>query len=133
MARLTGSGVARGEHCLLTGPDSSAGALRNDLPAGVPASDAEQLTVAPGTVVLQAAGPTTGRSLAPTSPTAGFYVLRDHGALSGGGIIRPAPSTDASGAPDVTFGFTAVGQKQFRAGHQSDRPPRVGRQPTGSG
>jgi SecD/SecF fusion protein len=113
VARVTGNGVAPGEHCLLAGPDTSAGALRNDLPAGVPASGAEQLAVPQGTVVLQAAGPTTGQSLAPSGPTARFYVLRDHGALSGGALTHPRESTDSSGSPDVTFGFTAPGQKQF--------------------
>jgi hypothetical protein len=112
-ARLTGSGVAPGEHCLLAGPDTSARALRNGLPAGVPASGAEQLTVPQGTVVLQAAVPTASQSLAPSRPTARFYVLRDHGALSGGALTHPRQSTDQSGSPDVSFGFTAAGQKQF--------------------
>jgi hypothetical protein len=112
-ARLTGSGAAPGQHCLLAGPDASAGTLRNDLPAGVPTSDAEQLAVPQGTVVLQAAVATAGQSLSPSDPTAPFYVLRDHGALSGGDITHPRQSTDESGSTDVSFGFTASGQKQF--------------------
>jgi SecD/SecF fusion protein len=112
-ARLNGSGIAAGEHCLLAGPDRSAGALRSDLPAGVPASHVEQLAVPQGTVVLQAAGPKAAQSLAPTRPTARFYVLRDHGALSGEVLTHPQQSTDQSGSPDVSFGFTASGGKQF--------------------
>jgi preprotein translocase subunit SecD len=40
-------------------------------------------------------------------------VLRDHGSLSGGAITHPQQSTDQSGDPDVSFGFTASGEKQF--------------------
>jgi SecD/SecF fusion protein len=112
VARLNGT-VAPGEHCLLAGPDAGARTVRSDLPAGVSASDAEQLVVPQGTVVLQASGATAGQSLAPSRPMGQFYVLRDHGALSGGAITRPAQSTDQSGQPDVSFGFTASGQAQF--------------------
>jgi SecD/SecF fusion protein len=114
VASLTGSGVAPGEHCLLAGPDTSAGALRSDLPAGVSASAAEQLVVPQGTVVLQASGATAGQPRAPSRPTARFYVLRDQGALSGGALTHPRESTDQSGSPDVSFGFTASGEKQFQ-------------------
>lgn len=113
VAKPGGSGVAPDEHCLLAGPDTSVGALRNDLPAGVPASDGEQLAVPQGTVVLQASGPTAGQSLAPSRPTARFYVLRDHGTLAGGALTHPQQSTDQSGSPDVSFGFTASGERQF--------------------
>lgn len=114
VAGLTASGVAPGEHCLLAGPASSAGALRNDLPAGVPPSDAEQLAVPQGLVVLQASGSAAGQSLAPSRPTARFYVLRERGALSGGALTHPQESADQSGEPDVSFGFTASGEKQFQ-------------------
>jgi hypothetical protein len=112
-ARLIGGGVAPGEHCLLAGPDTSAGALRKDLPAGVRAPDGQQLAVPQGTVVLQASGSTAAQSLAPSRLTARFYVLRDQGALSGGALTHPRATTDQSGSPDVSFGFTAAGQKQF--------------------
>jgi hypothetical protein len=113
VTRLDGTVTPRGQHCLLAGPDTSAQALRTDLPAGVSAADGEQLVVHQGTVVVQAAGPSTGQSLAPGSPTARFYVLRDEPSLSGADITHPQQSTDQSGSPDVTFGFTASGRKQF--------------------
>lgn len=67
-----------------------------------------------GTVVLQAAGATTGQWLALGSPGARFYVLRDEPSLSGAAITHPQQSTDQSGSQDVSFGFTASGAKQFQ-------------------
>jgi SecD/SecF fusion protein len=114
VTRLDGTVTPRGQHCLLAGPETSAQALRTDVPPGVSAADGEQLVVHQGTVVVQAAGPTTGQSLALGSPTARFYVLRDEPSLSGADITHPRQSTDQSGAPDVSFGFTASGGKLFQ-------------------
>ena len=113
VTRLDGTVTPRGQHCLLAGPETSAQTLRADLPAGVSAADGQQLAVPQGTVVLQASVSTAGQSLAPSRPTARFYVLRDEPSLSGADIAHPRQSTDQSGSPDVSFGFTASGGKQF--------------------
>ena len=47
-------------------------------------------------------------------PTAQFYVLRDHVSLLGTDITNPQQSTDQSGSPDVSFGFTAKGKNEFQ-------------------
>ena len=52
---------APGIHCLLSGPDDNQRDLRSGLPAGVSASEAEQLVVRPGTVVVQAADANAGQ------------------------------------------------------------------------
>jgi SecD/SecF fusion protein len=46
-------------------------------------------------------------------PTAQFYVLKDNVALFGIDITDPRQSTDSGRTPDVKFGFTATGQKEF--------------------
>jgi SecD/SecF fusion protein len=53
-------------------------------------------------------------ALAFADPTAQFFVLHDHVALFGNEITNPQQSTDQSGQPDVTFGFTAPGAKAFQ-------------------
>ncbi len=135
IARLDGTVTPRGQHCLLAGPETSAQALRAGLPPGVSATDGEELVVHQGTVVVHAAGPTTGQWPALRSPTARFYVLRDEPSLSGAEISHPRASTDQSGSPDVSFGFTAAGQKQFQQlsktiAHRAsvDSPPGAGNQ-----
>ncbi len=109
------------QHCLLSGPDTSVLALDDGLPRGIGPSQAERLTVPPGTVLLQAASshfslPTSSQpSLIrkESDPSARFYVLKDDVALSASDIINPQQSTDATGAPDVTFGFTSTGAAGF--------------------
>jgi SecD/SecF fusion protein len=135
VATRDGTGAVPGRHCLLAGPETSAGALRGELPRGVSMSDGEQLIVHPGTVVLQAAGASAGRSLAPSRPTARFYVLRDNPSLTGRAITHPERSTDQSGDQDVAFDFTAAGDKQFQKvtaaiAHRGavDSPPAAGDQ-----
>ena len=114
VTRLDGTVTPPGQHCLLAGPETSAQALRPDLPPGVSAADGEQLVVHQGTLVVQATAPTTAQSLAPSGLTGRFYVLRDEPSLSGPDITHPRASTDQSGEPDVSFGFTAAGEKQFQ-------------------
>jgi SecD/SecF fusion protein len=104
-----------GSRCLLSGPDTSKQDLISGLPAGVNASEGQILVVKRGTVVLQAANPSASQQIKPASPQAQFFVLRDHVALQGNDITNPQQSTDQSGNPDVSFGFTAAGQKKFQA------------------
>jgi SecD/SecF fusion protein len=78
-------------------------------------ADGELVTVPQGTVLLQAANPSASQQIAPASPAAQFYVLKDDVAVPGNDITNPQPSTDQSGQPDVTFGFTRTGQSRFEA------------------
>ncbi|MGH2873693.1 MAG: protein translocase subunit SecD, partial [Solirubrobacteraceae bacterium] len=113
-AKANGTTVVQGEHCLLSGPDTSTNALDQGLPAGVTASEGQLLTVPQGTVVLQAANPSATDIIKATSPTAQFYVLKDNVSLFGKDVTNPQASTDAGGNPDVEFGFTSAGQTAFQ-------------------
>ena len=112
-AKQNGFTPVVGEHCLLSGPDTSYQDLITGLPAGVSASEGEVLTVPVGTVVLQAADFSTSNRTNPASPSAQFYVLKDNVSLTGNDITNPQQSTDESGNPNVTFGFTGGGAKEF--------------------
>lgn len=112
-AKANGTTPIQGEHCLLSGPDTSPKNLHSGLPAGVSASEGQILTVPQGTVVFQAANPSATDQIKPTSPDARFYVLKDNVAIFGTYITNPHESTDSGGSPDVEFGFTAKGQNEF--------------------
>ena len=112
-----------GDHCLLAGPDDETStttrrqaitSLVAQLPTGVNRADGQVLVVPQGTVVLLAAGETAADQSF-IDPGAQFFVLRDQVALSGDDIIKPQPSTDQSGAPDIQFGFTRAGQNAFQS------------------
>jgi hypothetical protein len=110
VARDDGALPVQGQHCLLSGPDTSLTDLASGLPPGVSRSQGELVTVRQGTVVLQAAS----QKIGPDSPNAQFYVLRDNVALTGNGITDPQASTDQTGAPDVIFSFNGKGQSAFQ-------------------
>lgn len=119
-ARAEGILPTVGRHCLLAGPGNgsySAPApwavqrLASQLPPGVRASQVEVLVVQQGTVVLQAVG-SRGSDFA--RPSARFFVLHDDVALDRADITNPKQSTDQSGSPDITFGFTASGDAKFQ-------------------
>ncbi len=112
-ARAHGKTPTAGTHCLLSGPDDNTRDLLSGLPAGVSASEGEQLVVPPGTVVLQAADLSASHQTAFNDPSAQFYVLKDHVSLLGNDITNPQQSTDTTGAPDVTFSFTSHGNAAF--------------------
>jgi SecD/SecF fusion protein len=102
-----------GFRCLLSGPDTTLTNLYSAQP-GVPKSQGQVFKVPQGTVVLQAAS--SNFSLRPGPiwvPTAQFYALKDNVALFGNEITNPQESTDASGAPDVAFGFNSKGNAAF--------------------
>ena len=113
-AKANGTTPIQGEHCLLSGPDTSVADLEAGLPSGVSASEGQQLVVPQGTVVLQAANPTASDVVKPSSPTAQFYVLKDNVSIVGNDITNPQASTDQTGNPDVQFGFTSKGQNEFQ-------------------
>ena len=103
-----------GQRCYLSGPDDNRADLASGLPPGVTAAEGETLAVPPGTVVLQAADVTSSHQTKFASPDAQFYVLKDNVSLTGNEITNPRQSTDPSGAPDVTFGFTSKGDSAFQ-------------------
>lgn len=100
-------------HCLLSGPDTNTLDLISGLPRGVSTSEGQVLTVPQGWLVMQAANLSTSDQVQPDAPAAQFYVLRDAIGLRDSDVTNPQPSTDASAAPNVTFGFTTVGAKAF--------------------
>jgi SecD/SecF fusion protein len=111
-----------GVHCLLSGPDDEtstnpqiiAGDLAAGLPAGVKASQGQELVVPQGTVVLLAAAPTASQQVKFGSPDAQYFVLKDNVALFGNDITNPQQSTDQTGSPDVSFGFSSKGANEFQ-------------------
>ena len=106
-----------GQHCYLAGPQDNLSALQAAMPTGVSTSSngVQTLTVQQGWVVLQAL-PSGGfdQGLPWSNPSAQYYVLRDRVALSGNEITNPQQSTDQSGSPNVTFGFTRAGRNAFQ-------------------
>lgn len=113
-AKAQGKTPAPGVHCLLSGPDDNQQDLLSGLPAGVSASEGQQLVVPPGTIVLQAADPNASKQTNPNDPNAQFYVLKDHVSLFGNEITNPQQSTDPGGNPDVSFSFNSKGGKAFQ-------------------
>src|SRR5437763_3166966 len=115
-ARAQGKAAVPGQPCLLSGGPgvSSLQELSSGLPSGVTASQGQVLAVRQGTTVVEAVPTSFNHQLSFSDPTAQFFVLRDHVALFGNDITNPQQSTDQSGQPDVTFGFTSVGGKAFQ-------------------
>ncbi len=126
-AQTSGIKPVAGAHCLLAGPldpgpyASRASAIQQ-LYSGIPANVAKiykkqgQLLVIPqGTVVLQATSNNFAKRPPYGSPTAGYYVLRDHVALFGSEIANPVESSDSTGQPDVQFGFQGNGANAFQS------------------
>ena len=116
-AKDRGTKPVVGEHCYLAGlnDDSSITALRGDqqIPKGVSFSQGQVLTVPQGWVVLQASNPTPTDIINQNSPSAQFFVLKDHPALSGNQISNPTASTSGA-SPDVQFGFSNGGGSAFQ-------------------
>ncbi len=114
-ARDQGKAPVAGVHCLLSGPDSTMQDLLSGLPSGVSASEGQTLSVPQGTVVIQAVPASFSNETPFDSPTAQFYVLKDHVSLFGNDITNPQASSDSGGNPDVQFGFTSNGKKAFQS------------------
>jgi SecD/SecF fusion protein len=102
-----------GQRCYLAGPADNVSDLDAVLPKGVSASQAQVLVVKRGTVILQAVPSNYTHAPKWSDPNAQFYVLRDNVSVSGTDITNPQQSTDQSGSPDVTFGFTSKGGAAF--------------------
>jgi SecD/SecF fusion protein len=114
-AKEQGTLAVAGVHCRLAGPDSTPQALYSHLPRGLRASQGQRLEVPRGMVVLRAANVTAANSTPGSSASGQFYALKDNAVLSGADITNPQQSTDQSGEPDVTFGFSSTGAKAFRS------------------
>lgn len=107
---------SQASHCYLAGPKPSQTVLARALPPGISPSarGAQTLAVPQGWVVLQAIPPSFGEQRPWSDPAGAYYVLRDNVALSSSGLTDPHASRDGAGAPDVTFGFTHLGARQFQ-------------------
>ncbi len=111
-----------GEHCLLAGPaDVAASASYSygvsqlkSLPLGVSLPEGQVLVVKQGTVVLQAVPASFARWPVFGSPATKYFVLKDDVALLGGEVTNPEQSTDSTGLPDLSFGFTSKGASAFQ-------------------
>jgi SecD/SecF fusion protein len=113
-AKDVGRAAVSGTHCLLSGPAATIRDLDTGVPQGVSASQGQLLVIRQGTIILQAAPLTASSQVASGTPTAGYYVLKDHMALFGNDITNPRQSTDQTGSPEVTFSFNSKGAKAFR-------------------
>ncbi|MGO9750683.1 MAG: protein translocase subunit SecD [Solirubrobacteraceae bacterium] len=120
-AKDVGKAPVPGEHCLLstpvdvpvTTPYSAALQQLKPLPAGVSLSDGHVLVVKEGTVVVQAVPANFASWPQFGSPDTKYFVLKDNVALLGSEITNPEQSTDSTGLPDVSFGFTSTGATAF--------------------
>jgi len=85
-----------------------AGRLEPNAPRRTEYAGVFVLPVPAGFVVLQATDAT------PRDP--GVYLLRGAPALTNGAIVNPRATRDPNtAAPDITFGFTAAGRREFRS------------------
>jgi SecD/SecF fusion protein len=102
------------DHKLIAGPEFT----REDLfiaPSGRkrPADAGLVVKVPQGTIVVsEKPSDTQGQTIEEAEP--GWFALKDDPALSGTEITRPKQETDEVGQPNVTFGFTDDGRKNFQ-------------------
>jgi hypothetical protein len=103
-------------HCYLAGPQPSQTLLAQALPPGVrpSARSTQTLAVPRGWAILQAIPPSFSRQLPWSDPGGQYYVLKDDAALTSSSLTNAHQSTDATGAPVVSFGFTPRGAAQFQ-------------------
>jgi SecD/SecF fusion protein len=105
-----------GQTCFVAGPEDSPSDLDSALPTGVSASapGLQRYTVPRGWVVLQSVPADFSHEPAWSNPSAQFFVLKDNVSLFGNDITNPQQTTDQSGQPDVSFGFTSKGKTAFQ-------------------
>ncbi|HET9074603.1 MAG TPA: protein translocase subunit SecD [Solirubrobacteraceae bacterium] len=122
-AAAHGTKPVPGVHCLITGgtegPVQAIGeSVHSAVYSGLTPAEikgTQLLTVPQGWVVVQGAPASFAHPLSTWDPTAGYYVLRDDAALFGSEITNPQESTDQSGAPAVSFGFSGRGANAFQS------------------
>ncbi|MBJ7342180.1 MAG: protein translocase subunit SecD [Solirubrobacteraceae bacterium] len=99
---------------VLAGPQETSSDLDAEIENNkiVQSADTSVVAVEPGTIVVQAEGPTTGAA------SDQYYVLKDNPALSGTDITDPKQSfangAGGSGAPTVNFSFTDKGVQAWQ-------------------
>jgi SecD/SecF fusion protein len=99
---------------VVRGPEETEADLYSGLPKQPAGAKLKAVRVNPGTVLVQA-HPTESAAgkIANASPNS-WYVLNDEPVLTGADITNPTQSNDeATGQPDVTFGFTSYGKGVF--------------------
>jgi SecD/SecF fusion protein len=99
---------------VVRGPEETEHNLYSDLPKQPAGAKLKAVRVNPGTVLVQAHPlESAAGKISNPSPNS-WYVLNDEPVLDGSDITNPAQSNDeATGQPDVTFGFTSHGKSVF--------------------
>ncbi|HLM85146.1 MAG TPA: protein translocase subunit SecD [Solirubrobacteraceae bacterium] len=88
--------------------------LFTDLPKLEPGAKLKAVRVNPGTVIVQARPTENGAGKVINASPNSWYVLNDDPVLEGSSITNPLQGNDeASGQPNVTFGFTSHGKSVF--------------------
>ncbi len=121
LAATQSTKVQKGVHCLIAQTQAPNSTSRTkavkQLKAGLSSAEttgAQVVEVKQGTQILQASPGSFTKWPKFGSPGAGYFVIRDRVALTGGEITNPQSSTDQTGAPDVTFGFKGQGGNAFQ-------------------
>jgi SecD/SecF fusion protein len=100
---------------VVRGPEETERNLYSNLPKQPKYAKLKAVRVNPGTVIVEAhatENATTGKITNATPKS--WYVLNDEPVLEGNNITNPAQGNDeATGQPDVTFGFSSYGKKVF--------------------
>jgi SecD/SecF fusion protein len=100
---------------VVRGPEELERNLYTNLPPQPKGAKLKAVRVNPGTILVQAhpvESTTTGKITNPSPDS--WYVLNDDPVLEGNNITNPTQSNDeATGQPDVTFGFSSYGKKVF--------------------
>jgi hypothetical protein len=103
------------EPCYVAGPARTRADLMAAVPPGISAGAVETLEVPRGVLVVEAV-PGSFAAPAPISnPTTQFFTLLDQASILSSQVTGPGQSTDETGDPDVTFGFTAAGAAGFQS------------------
>ncbi len=123
-AKADGTTVVAGDHCLLSGPDTSITDLKSGLPSGVAYADGQLLTVPQGTVVLQAANLTASDHVAFDSPDAEFFVLKDRVSILGRDITNPHTGDRLGREPRRPVRLHLQGPERVPERHRPDRQAR---------
>jgi SecD/SecF fusion protein len=123
LAAAAGKKPQAGVHCLVSGPlqvpnGAKQSYVLGQLKQGLSKAETtgtQVIQVKQGTTVLEASPSNFNKWPPFGSPQAGYYVVRDRVALTGAEITNPEASTDQTGEPDVTFGFTGKGSSAFQS------------------
>ncbi len=98
---------------VVRGPEELERNLYTNLPKQPKFAKLKAVRVNPGTVIVEATATEKEGKVINASPKS-YYVLNDDPVLEGNNITNPAQGNDeATGQPDVTFGFSSYGKKVF--------------------